>query len=217
MFVDGQYKKFPIYSGYEEYHYPEPMGMVPLVYHQHQEPITLPHFIGKGIRYCDFKYPIDREAGTLIKTGFASSEPVDVKGVRVAPMDVLMKIVRQPMENVISEDETSVRVPLTSVDRIAIEVKGGKGAENLEYKVIAPIFFFETVEERLEIYRKFGLTNIFVALPAVVGAKMCVEGIASRGVISAECLDPIKFMKMMAGMGVPLKILEVCSKKVAIS
>jgi len=44
-----------------------------------------------------------------------------------------------------------------------------------------------------------------------------VEGNAARGVIAAECLDPVKFLKRMAGMGAPVKFLEVCSKKVAIS
>jgi len=217
IFEDGQYKKYPIYSGYEEYYFPEPVGMIPLVYHQHQEPITLPHFIGKGLRYCDFKYTIDTRAGTLIKTGFASSDPVDVKGVRVAPIDVLMKIVRPPVDSFLGEDENTAKLPPKIVGRLGIEVKGGKGAEGIEYKLVLPLSLYETVEEKLDMYRRFGASNIYVALPAVVGAKMCVEGHAARGVIAAECLDPVKFLKMMAGMGAPVKFLEVCSKKVAIS
>jgi len=217
IFEDGQYKKYPIYSGYEEYYFPEPVGMIPLVYHQHQEPITLPHFIGKGLRYCDFKYTIDTRAGTLIKTGFASSDPVDVKGVRVAPIDVLMKIVRPPVDSFLGEDENTAKLPPKIVGRLGIEVKGGKGAEGIEYKLVLPLSLYETVEEKLDMYRRFGASNIYVALPAIVGAKMCVEGHAARGVIAAECLDPAKFLKMMAGMGAPVKFLEVCSKKVAIS
>ena len=217
IFEDGQYKKYPIFSGYEEYRFPEPVGMIPLVYHQHPEQITLPHFIGKGIRYCDFKYPIDSEAGTLIKTGFASSTPVDVKGVKVAPIDVLMKIVRKPVDDFLAEDEDTVKRPLDTIDRIAIEVRGGKKGEDIEYKVTVPVFLYETGEEKLEIYKKFGVTNIFTALPAVVGAKMCLEGNGPKGVIPAECLDSSKFLKMMANMGVPLKLHEELSKKVAIS
>jgi saccharopine dehydrogenase (NAD+, L-lysine-forming) len=217
IFEGGQYKKYPIYSGYEEYYFPKPVGMIPLVYHQHQEPITLPHFIGKGIRYCDFKYTVDTRAGTLIKTGLASSDPVEVKGVRVAPIDVLMKIVRPPVDSFLSEDENTAKLPPKIVGRLGIEVKGGKGAEDVEYKLILPLSLFETVEEKLEIYRKFGASNIYVALPAAVGAKMCLEGYAARGVIAAECLDPKRFLKMMAEMGAPVNFLEVCSKKVAIS
>jgi saccharopine dehydrogenase-like NADP-dependent oxidoreductase len=217
IFEGGQYRKYPIFSGYEEYYFPEPVGMIPLVYHQHQEPITLPHFIGKGIRYCDFKYTVDTRAGTLIKTGLANSYLVDVKGVQVAPIDVLMKIVRPPVDSFLSEDENTAKLPPKIVGRLGIEVKGGKGAEDIEYKLVLPLSIFETVEEKLEMYRKFGASNIYVSLPAVVGAKMCVEGNAARGVIAAECLDPVKFLKMMAGMGAPVKFLEVCSKKVVIS
>jgi len=217
IFEGGQYKKYPIYSGYEEYYFPEPVGMIPLVYHQHQEPITLPHFIGKGIRHCEFKYTVDTRAGTLIKQGFASSVPVDVKGVKVAPIDVLMKLVRPPVDSFLGEDENTAKIPPKIIGRLAIEVKGGKGAEDIEYKLVLPLSIFETVEEKLEMYRRFGASNIYVALPAVVGAKMCVEGSAAKGVICSECLDPVKFLKMMADMGAPVKFLEVCSKKVAVS
>ncbi len=213
IFEAGQYKKYPIYSGYEEYYFPEPVGMIPLVYHQHQEPITLPHFIGKGIKYCDFKYTVDTRAGTLIKQGFASSAPLDVKGVQVAPIDVLMKMVRPPVDSFLVEDENTAKHPPKISGRIAIEVKGGKGEEDIDYKLVLPLSIFESVEEKLEMYRRFGASNIYVALPAVVGAKMCVDGEAARGVISSECLDSVKFLKMMSRMGAPVKFIEVSSKK----
>jgi saccharopine dehydrogenase-like NADP-dependent oxidoreductase len=217
IFEDGEYKKYPIYSGYEEYHFPKPVAMIPLVYHQHQEPITLPHFIGKGVKYCDFKYTVDSKAGTLIKTGFASSDPVDIKGVKVAPIDVLMKLVHHPVDTFLTEDEKTGKLPIKIVGRVAIEVKGGNEAEQIEYKVVYPLSLFETPEERLELYKKFGASNIYVALPAIVGAKMCMEGSTERGVIPAECLDPIKFLKLMASMGASVKFQEVCSKQVSIS
>jgi len=217
VFENGEYKRYPIYSGYEEYHYPEPIGMIPLVYHQHQEPISLPHFIGKGIKYCDFKYTIDYQVGTLIKTGFASSNPVDVKGAQVAPIDVLMKLVRHPVDSFLTEDEKTVGLPLKVTGRVAIEVKGAKATEDLDYKVVYPISLFETVAEKLELYRKFGASNIYVALPAIAGAKMAVKGDAERGVIAAECLDPRKFLSLMTAMGGPVKFFEECSKKMFVS
>jgi saccharopine dehydrogenase-like NADP-dependent oxidoreductase len=142
---------------------------------------------------------------------------VDVNGVRIAPIDVLMKIVRPPVDSFLSEDENTAKLSPKITGRIAIEIKGGKGAEDIEYKLVLPLSLFETVEEKMEMYRKFGASNIYVSLPAVVGAKMCVEGNAARGVIAAECLDPVKFLKKMADMGAPVKFLEMCSKKAAIS
>jgi hypothetical protein len=46
---------------------------------------------------------------------------------------------------------------------------------------------------------------------------MCVQGLAEKGLISSECLDPIKFLKMMAEMGVPVKFNETLSKQVSVS
>ena len=217
IFEAGKYKKYPIYSGYENYSFPEPVGTIPLVYHQHQEPITLPYFIGKGIKYCDFKYTVGKEVGTLIKTGFASSEPIDVSGAKVAPRDVLLNLVRRPVDAFFTEDETTARAPLKVFGLVAIEIKGAKSGEHLEYKISYPVTLFATPEDRLELYRRFGVTNIYVCIPAIVGAKMCMEGLAEKGVISAECLDPIKFLKMMADTGVPVKFDQVLSKEVSIS
>jgi len=68
----------------------------------------------------------------------------------------------------------------------------------------------------VKMYQKFGTTRIAVALPASVGAKMCVAGEAERGLIGPECLDPIKFLKTMADAGAPVQFEEICSKEVSI-
>ncbi|GFP18785.1 hypothetical protein HKBW3S03_00290 [Candidatus Hakubella thermalkaliphila] len=88
---------------------------------------------------------------------------------------------------------------------MVIRVTGVKSEEGIEYTISYPYTHFITEEERLEIYKKFGTINIWVGLPAIVGAKMCVEGEAEKGVIGPECLDPIKFLKKMADMGAPVK------------
>ena len=89
--------------------------------------------------------------------------------------------------------------------------------QDLEYKIVYPISLFETVEEKLELYKNFGASNVYVALPAIVGVMMAAEGHAQRGVIAAECLDPLKFLRIMNDRGAPVRFLEVCSKKAVIS
>jgi len=217
IFEDGEYKKYPIYAKCEDYTFPDPVGTIPLVYHQHQEPISLPHFIGKGIKYCDFKYTVDKQAGTFIKTGFADSDPVEVKGVKIVPRDVLLKLVPHPVNTFFTEDENTAKLPIKVAARGALEISGTESGQNVEYKITFAPTLYVTPEERLEIYKKFGATNIYVALPAIIGAKLCMEGSAKRGVICAECLEPTKFLKMMSKMGWPLKFNETCSKEVSIS
>ena len=218
MFEDGKYKKYPIFAPAGECDFAEPVGKMALVYHQHQEPITLPHFIGKGIKYCYFKYPIDSLAGAFVKMGFQNTEPIDVKGVKVAPNDVLMKLVSHPVNEFLSENENSLRGQSLQIAYAGeIEVKGARSGEEITYTLAYPIMAQETTEEKLALYRRFGATGIGVALPAVVGARMCVEGEAEKGTIAAECLDPVRFLKIMAGMGVAITLQETCSKRISIS
>jgi saccharopine dehydrogenase-like NADP-dependent oxidoreductase len=216
VFENGEYKTYPIFSGYEDYRYPEPTGIVPMVLHQHQEQVTLPHFIGKGIQYCDFKYTNDTNVGTLIKQGFASDEPVEVRGCKVSPLDLLMEIVRKPVDTFLSETAETAAQPISILAWAATEVSGKCGDESVEYKIDWPFFMFDTSEKRLAIFNTFGASNIYVSLPAIVGAKMCMRKDAPRGVIATECLDPAIFLKTMNEMGATLEYNEVCTRKVAI-
>jgi saccharopine dehydrogenase-like NADP-dependent oxidoreductase len=215
IFEGGQYKRRPLFDGSEEYRFPEPIGPLLISYHQHQEPITLPHFIGKGIRYCDFKYPVDPVVGAFVKMGFGAPEPVDIGGVSVIPRDVLLKLVRQPVNTFLSESEDTVKGPLGHASFVVMDVKGSESDEDVTYTVTHPFSFFDD-QERIAAYRRFGAAKTDVALPAIVGAKMCVEGEADRGVIAAECLEPARFMERMADMGAPITFHEVRSRDVSI-
>jgi len=217
VFEDGEYKKYPVFSAPEVYNFPDPVGPVLISYHEHQEPITLPHFIGKGIKYTGFKWPVDPQAGTFVKMGFANDEPIEVKGVKVVPRDVLLKLMSHPVGDFLAEDESTTKLQPKLAPMAVMEIKGAKLGEDITYTLSWPYLLSTTAEERLEAYKRFGSTNIAVALPAIVGAKMCVEGEAKRGVIPAECLDPMKFLKKMADIGWPMKFHETLSKEVSTS
>ena len=213
VFENGKPRVYPIFSGCEEYVFPDPVGPVVVTYHAHEESVTLPRFIGKGIKYCDFKYPIDSIAGALVKMGFAERKAIDVKGVKVTPLDVLMKLVHHPVDTFLGEDEAAIGRPPTFVSFIVMEIKGAKSGEDVTYKLIRRS---ATAEENLRLYRKFGTALIFVALPAIVGARMCVAGEAERGVIAPECLEAKRFLKRMADAGAPVQFEEICSKEVSV-
>lgn len=217
VFENGKYRRYPIYDKCEDYEFPAPVGSIPLVYHQHQEPITLPYFIGKGIKYCDFKYTIDKEVGTLIKTGFFNSEPVDINGVKVSPRDLLMKIVPRPGDMFFTENKKTASLPPKVAAGCAIEVIGAISGQKIEYKATLNLLLYSNQEERVQLYRRFGATNVYVCLPAVVGAKMCIAGDAPKGVVGSECLNPTKFLELMAQSGWPLKFTETCSKTVVLT
>jgi len=217
VFEEGKHKIYPPFSGCEEYNFPAPVGSLLISYHIHEEVVMLSRFIGKGIKHVEFKFAVDPVAGALVKMGFANLEPINVKGVRIVPLDVLMQLIRHPVEDFFNEDENVAKFPSRFVEPMVIEIRGAKSGEDVEYKISWLYSIFTNSEEKLEFYRKFGTTAIAVALPAIVGAKMCMEGEADRGVIAPECLGAVKFLKMMAELGAPVNFYEACSKKVSIS
>ena len=155
--------------------------------------------------------------GEVININIPLLSQGEPKGVKVVPRDVLLKLVPQPVNEFLTENEESAARPLEAFEVMIIEVRGTKSGEDLTYTITCPFRFFWNAAERLEIYRQLGATGVDVALPAVVGAKMCAEGEADRGVIAAECLDPVLFLKNMARAGVLVRFREECSKNVILS
>jgi saccharopine dehydrogenase (NAD+, L-lysine-forming) len=203
LFENGKYIRKPPFSGYEEYEFPPPIGKIPQVFVDHEEPILLGHFIGKGLKRVEYKNRPDIFAGALIKMGFAEDKPIDVKGVKVVPRDVLLKIVRQPVEDFLEEKEP-IEEDFKSAWGGVIQVTGEKAGERLTYTIFTGST--PNLKELRATFHRFGTTNTSVALPAIIAVKMCVTGeAATEGVIGPECLDPLLFMRKMGEAGAPVK------------
>jgi saccharopine dehydrogenase-like NADP-dependent oxidoreductase len=214
VFEDGEFVFCPPFSGVETYDFPEPVGPVVVAHHCHEEAPFMGRFIGQGLKYVDFKYPIDPIAGALVKMGFASYDPIDVKGVEVAPIDVVSAMAPPPVGGFFTESEEMIQLPPPSVRATVVEVKGAEAGEEVTYRL--SIVLPPPAEEELKIFRRLGTVHIYVALPAVIGAKMCIAGV-QKGVITPECLEPMAFLKAMADMGAPLTFTEERTREVVIS
>jgi saccharopine dehydrogenase (NAD+, L-lysine-forming) len=135
---DGQYKYAPVFSGEEEYYFPPPLDQRGKVYyHTHEEPVTIPRFIGKPVKYCDFKLgdPGSEMWRFLIAgLGLMDTEPVDINGVKVSPRDVLFK----KLPPTLSPKKCIQMVKdkkIFSQLQLAVDVKGRKGDEYRHYKM----------------------------------------------------------------------------------
>jgi saccharopine dehydrogenase-like NADP-dependent oxidoreductase len=167
------------------------------------------------VREVDFRYPVDPIAGALVKMGFADDKEIDVNGVKVVPRDVLMKLVERPSSGFLEESEATIKESSDFAWAMEIAVDGTKNGGELSY-VVSNEAIHDT-ETRLDLYNTFGSSHIGVALPAVVGTKMCLGGHTDAGVISSECLEPKRFLQISASMGAPIefneRIAEVASKR----
>ena len=135
---DGQYKHAPIFSGEEEYYFPPPLDHRGKVYyHTHEEPVTIPKFIGKPVKYCDFKLgdPSSEIWQFVIEgLGLMDTEPIEVKGVSVSPRDLLFKKLPPtlaPKKCIQMVKDKKIMSQL----QLAVDVKGRKGDEHRHYKM----------------------------------------------------------------------------------
>lgn len=201
VFKEGKYIKVPAFDGEEEYEFPHPVGKNLITHHHHEEPVTLGRYIGKGLRYVEFKYAVDFNAASAVKMGFASYDQIDINGTKVAPIDVLMKLVRQPVDFFFTETEESARQEPTVAHPYLIEVSGESDGEKVNYKLWYSSALVQNGQDKLQVFKKFGTTSVSVSLPALAGAKMILDGKAENGVYAPECLNPVDFLEMMGNIG----------------
>jgi saccharopine dehydrogenase (NAD+, L-lysine-forming) len=208
VLMDGKFVQIPIFSNPETYTFSEPVGDMLLSSHMHEEPYLIPKFYShKGLKELDFKYPVDKIVGAFIKMGFADDGAIDVNGVKVIPRDLLMKLVQRPGNKFFEENEESIlHSDLTGIMDISVE--GEQGGERVSRIISYRFTDGPNVKRQRQLFSAYGTTMVHVALPAVVGAKMCVNGEVESGVISPDSLDPGKFFKGMTERGVPFELDE---------
>jgi saccharopine dehydrogenase (NAD+, L-lysine-forming) len=212
MLRDGKFENVPIFSNPETYAFPDPLGEVLLSSHMHEEPYLIPKFyLEKGLKYLDFKYPVDKTVGAFIKMGFAKDEMIEVNGVKVLPRDVLMHLVQRPANTFLSEDENTI-MDSDLIGIMDISVDGQRDGECMSH-IISYRFTDGTNKTRQrQLFKAYGTTMVHVALPAMVGANMCLKGKVGAGVLSPDSLDPQVFFKGMASRGVAFEFDETISK-----
>jgi saccharopine dehydrogenase-like NADP-dependent oxidoreductase len=204
----GEFVEVPIFSNPEIYNFPKPVGELLISSHSHEEPYLMPrYYLDKGLQEVDFKYPVDPLAGAFVKMGFADDAAIDVKGVQVVPRDVLMKLVKRPGNTFLLETKDSfLQSELTGILDVCVD--GEQKGEMMSSTISYTFTDGSDKERQRKLFDAYGTTLVYVALPAVVGAKMCINGDVESGVITPDSLEPGKYFKGMAERGVPFKFEE---------
>lgn len=106
QFLEGRHVECPPLGGYETIDLPQPWGRCGFMYSPHSEQLTVPLADGireKGIREFTWKLHLphrEHEAWVgLVKAGFGNfSEPVEINGVSIKPLDFLNKVIQRNIE-----------------------------------------------------------------------------------------------------------------------
>ncbi|MCC2864366.1 saccharopine dehydrogenase NADP-binding domain-containing protein [Anaerovorax odorimutans] len=198
-FDQGKYGYVEPYAGIEEWPFEEPVGKKLVSHHSHEEPYSLPLTIGKGLKYCDFKYYVCYHPAALVSLGLASNEEIDVKGTKIKPIDVCAAVLPKAGNAFLTEDPAKFDYTDKHVFMsMQAEVQGEKDGKPVTSLINCP----QMTTPCQPIYDLFGTTLVNVALPAVCGAKQIAEG-AERGVIFAEQLDPQRYLEILKATGYP--------------
>jgi saccharopine dehydrogenase (NAD+, L-lysine-forming) len=143
VFRDADYVACEPLSEFEDYCFIEPLGILPMHLSLHSEVATLPlSFRDKGLRDCFFKinyWGMAKEAVEKVRVladfGFAGREPVDVRGQRVAPRDLMVALMGEyvpPIEAFLAPPQSK---PPNWVKEIVTEVRGTRQGEGVTYRL----------------------------------------------------------------------------------
>ena len=188
VYRDGEFVACEPLSEFEDYWFSPPIGLLPMHLSLHSEVATLPvTFQDKGVKECFFKinyWGMAQETVEKIRVladfGFAEQEPVEVKGQRIVPRDLLVALMSAYVPPITEFLAPPRNQPPDWVKEIVTDVRGMK-------------------DGRAVIYR-LGTLTCKGALPTGVAparaAIWLAEGHIPLGVHPPEAvLDPVLFFK----------------------
>jgi saccharopine dehydrogenase-like NADP-dependent oxidoreductase len=192
-FDEGEFKRAEPFGGWEYYEFPAPIGRTPVTFHEHEECSSLPRFLPKlgekGLKHVEFKLGGVEEglkkAEMIVKTGFASPEPIDVKGVTIRPIDLLVKLLppASPRET-IAKMAAEGRITDEGVYTIELFRKAGE-MPGVSFFVFPPNI--QWVNEKLPGANR---VSYGTGTPAAIHAEFLLSGkIPEKGVIPCEGLS----------------------------
>jgi saccharopine dehydrogenase (NAD+, L-lysine-forming) len=189
---EGEFVAKEPLSGFEDYMFVQPLGLLPMHLSLHSEVATLPiTFKEKGVKECFFKinyWGMAKETVEKVRVladfGFGSQEPVDVKGIAVVPRDMMVAMLSGYVYSIADYLTPAKTKPPDWTKEIVTEIHGHKDGR--------------------EMTDRMGTLTCKGALPTgvapAIAAIWLAEGRVEPGVYPPEAaLDPEPFFKELEG------------------
>ncbi len=189
VYENGDLKRVPLFSGEEIYNFPEPIGPQPVVAHVHEEPVTLPRFIGKGLKHVDLKLgtPDMPTIKFVVELGLLDDKPVDVGGVKVVPRDLFFKLIPRTLSFEEVENKIEAGTLVDARECYVVEVEGEKAGKKTTYILSVPFPSLLEVQEKMP-----GATHesyVTGISAAIFTGMICTGDIKTKGVFLPESLE----------------------------
>ena len=142
-FENGEFVAKQPLTGFEDYWFSPPLGLLPMHYSLHSEVATIPiTFKDKGIQECFFKinyWGMAKETvekvNVLAQFGFAGKEPVDVSGAKITPREFMVAMMGNYVPPITDFLAPPKNQPPNWVKEIVTEVKGTKDGKEAIYRL----------------------------------------------------------------------------------
>ena len=191
------YYEVPLFENIEVFNFPEGIGPQEVVDIEHEELAMIPRYI--ACKKVTFKYGLGEKFINVIKVikmlGLHSKQPVDIKGVRVAPIELMAAVLPNP---------ASLGDKMTGKTCVGAWVTGIKNGKKRE------VYIYQSTDNQ-ESMRDFGCqaVSLQTATGPVITMELLAEGVwKGKGVHSPEAFDPWPFLERMPKYKFPYKIQE---------
>jgi saccharopine dehydrogenase-like NADP-dependent oxidoreductase len=188
----------PPFSEHETFDFPEGIGKIDVVNVEHEEVLLMPRWV--KTKRVTFKYGLgDQFIGvlqTLHTLHLDNKEPINVKGVKVAPRDVVAACLPNPAR---------LGDKMHGKTCAGTWVKGIKDGRPLE-------LYLYQVADNADCMKRLGCQAVVAqtAFGAVIGWDLIEHGQwKGVGVLGPEAFDAVPFMEKMADYGFPYGIREM--------
>jgi saccharopine dehydrogenase-like NADP-dependent oxidoreductase len=187
----------PAFEKIEMFNFPEGIGPLEVVDIEHEEVVLIPRYI--PCKRVTFKYGLGEKFINVIKVikmlGLHKKEPVNVKGVKVSPIEVVAACLPNP---------ASLGDKMSGKTCVGAWVTGFKDGKRRE------VYIYQATDNQ-ESMRNYGCqaVSLQTATGPVIVMELLAEGIwKGKGVHGPEAFDPRPFLKRMPKYNFPYKIQE---------
>src|SRR5215211_3069027 len=185
------------FSEHETFDFPE-IGPIDVVNIEHEEVLLVPRWV--NAKRVTFKYGLGEQFIGVLKTlhmlGLDKKEKIDVKGVQVAPRDVVAACLPDPAH---------LGGKMHGKTCAGTWVKGVKDGQPRE------VYLYQVADNQ-EWMTRWGCQAVVAqtAISAVIAMDLLNQGLwKGVGVLGPEAFDPDPFMERMADYGFPYGIREM--------
>jgi len=185
IYENGEYKLVKPFNNPEIIEF-NGLGARRMVDHEHEEPVTFGMFF-KGLKYANFKYggKACDLAESLYKMGLLSSDPIEVNGSEIVPLELVCKLTPPaPADPVAIKDALSEGMELEEGAAL-VRVQGNKHARALR------IDSYINAPGLTESFEKYGITHesFLTGQSAFLFTKLFInDKVDQRGVFPPEVL-----------------------------